>query len=99
MSANVSTPLETLISFSDYKNEKIKSIQLNLDDNMCMVVTNCECGDSTGITVTLKDLITDNVEISGFVKGDKLQSLIKILNIMYRQSIKNTSNDSTSSKC
>ncbi len=96
MVANKNTSLETLISFSDYKNEKIKCIQLNLENNMCMVVTDKEDQDSPGVIITLKDSITDNVEISGVIGKDKLQSLIKILNIMYRQSINNSSNSSSS---
>lgn len=84
-----STQLETLIHFSDYQNEKISSIQVGLENNMSLIVKKDE--NNKGVTFTLKDNITDSVEVSATIEKSKLQSLIKILNIMYRQTISNTS--------
>ena len=86
------TTLETLVHFSDYKTEKISSMQVTLDNNMSLVVTIGKDAQGTGgVTITLKDTITDSTEVSGFVNNEKLQGLIKVLNAMYRQSSVNTS--------
>lgn len=87
MTSNTNKPLETLVSFSDYKTEKIKSVQMSLENNMCLVVDND--GKSSGVAITIKDTITDSVEISGFITQENLKSLIKILNVMYRQAASN----------
>ena len=84
-----SAKLETLIHFSDYQNEKISSIQVGLENNMSLIVKKDE--NNKGIIFTLKDSITDSVEVSATIEKTKLQSLIKILNVMYRQTISNTS--------
>ena len=84
-----SAKLETLIHFSDYQNEKISSIQVGLENNMSLIVKKDE--NNKGIIFTLKDNITDSVEVSATIEKTKLQSLIKILNVMYRQTIYNTS--------
>lgn len=87
MSANTNTPLETAICFSDYKTEKIRNIKIVLENNMCMIVEADE--KKSGVNITLKDTITDSVEISVFIANDNLKSLIKILNIMYKQASAN----------
>ena len=88
----MSTNLETLVHFSDYKTEKISSMQVNLDNSMSLVVTTGKDTQGTsGVTITLKDSITDSTEVSGFISNDKLQGLIKVLNAMYRQASVNTS--------
>lgn len=86
------TTLETLVHFSDYKTEKISSMQVTLDNNMSLVVTVGKgVQGAGGVTITLKDTITDSTEVSGFINNEKLQGLIKVLNAMYRQSSVNTS--------
>lgn len=87
MSVNTNTPLETAICFSDYKSEKIRNIKITLENNMCMIVEVDE--KKAGVNITLKDTITDSVEISVFIANDNLKSLIKILNIMYKQASAN----------
>ena len=62
MSVNNNTPLETAICFSDYKTEKIRNIKIALENNMCMIVEADE--KKVGVNITLKDTITDSVEIS-----------------------------------
>lgn len=82
----MSTMLETLVHFSDYKSEKISSMQVSLDNSMTLIVTGGKDSQGTsGVTITLKDSITDSTEVSGFISQDKLQGLIKVLNVMYRQ--------------
>ena len=88
----MSTNLETLVHFSDYKTEKISSMQVSLDNSMSLVVTTGKDAQGTsGVTITLKDSITDSTEVSGFVSNEKLQGLIKVLNAMYRQASASTS--------
>lgn len=88
----MSAALETLVYFSDYKTEKISSMQVALDNNMSLVVTiGKDVQGAGGVTITLKDTITDSTEVSGFINNEKLQGLIKVLNAMYRQSSVNTS--------
>lgn len=88
MSVNTNTPLETAICFSDYKTEKIRNIKIALENNMCMIVEADE--KKAGVNITLKDTITDSVEMSVFIANDNLKSLIKILNIMYKQASANS---------
>lgn len=88
----MSAALETFVHFSDYQNEKISAVKVTLADDMSLIVTTGKNLQSVnGVTITLKDSITDSTEVSGFVSKEKLQSLIKVLNTMYRQAESNTS--------
>lgn len=97
MNVNTNTPLETAICFSDYKTEKIRNIKIALENNMCMIVEADE--KNAGVNITLKDTITDSVEMNGFIANDNLKSLIKILNIMYRQAITNSTSSGSICGC
>lgn len=97
MNVNTNTPLETAICFSDYKTEKIRNIKIALENNMCMIVETDE--KNAGVNITLKDTITDSVEMNGFIANDNLKSLIKILNIMYRQAITNSTSSGSICGC
>lgn len=97
MNVNTNTPLETAICFSDYKTEKIRNIKIALENNMCMIVETDE--KNAGVNITLKDTITDSVEMNGFIANDNLKSLIKILNIMYRQAITNSTSGGSICGC
>ena len=97
MNVNTNTTLETAICFSDYKTEKIRNIKIALENNMCMIVEADE--KNAGVNITLKDTITDSVEMNGFIANDNLKSLIKILNIMYRQAITNSTSSGSICGC
>ena len=97
MNVNTNAPLETAICFSDYKTEKIRNIKIALENNMCMIVETDE--KNAGVNITLKDTITDSVEMNGFIANDNLKSLIKILNIMYRQAITNSTSSGSICGC
>lgn len=77
---------ETKVYFSDYKNDKIEKIEMNLLQDVMLSVEVAKQADSTGLNITMSDSITDNVALTGFITKEKMQTLIKMLNTIYKQS-------------
>lgn len=78
---------ETKVYFSDYKNDKIEKIEMNLLKDIILTVEVGSQDETDGLNITMSDAITDNITLTGFIDKDKMQTLIKMLNTIYRQSV------------
>ena len=86
MSIKVNTPLETLVHFSDFKTEKISSIQIELENNKSLkLAIGKDVQGVDGVNFTLINKGTGATEITAFMKKSDVQGFIKVINAIYRQ--------------
>mgnify|MGYP006975035248 CR=1 FL=1 len=76
---------ETKVYFSDYKNDKIEKIEMGLLQDINLTVEVAEKDGDKGLNITMSDTITDNITLTGYISRDKLQTLIKMFNTIYKQ--------------
>lgn len=76
---------ETKVYFSDYKNDKIEKIEMGLLQDINLTVEVAEKDGDKGLNITMSDTITDNIALTGYISRDKLQTLIKMFNTIYKQ--------------
>lgn len=91
---NVTKNLETIVRFSDYNNSQMSCVTFNLMENIDLVAKATSVNGVNGVQISMRDIISQNDEVSGFVEQERLKSLIKILSTLYKQSASNSKEES-----
>lgn len=86
--------LETIVRFSDYNNSQMSCVTFNLMENIDLVAKATSVNGVNGVQISMRDIISQNDEVSGFVEQERLKSLIKILSTLYKQSASNSKEES-----
>lgn len=87
------------IKYKDLHSNIISEISMELLDNMLFKATVIDSNPKEPkVKFSMKDIITSNVELDGDIDVERLQVLIRNLNIIYKQLLSNQSNSTNISE-